>query len=162
VLISIIAALDEGGGIGFENNLPWRLSEDLKRFKRLTMGHHLILGRVTFDSIGHALPGRKTVVVSRNSNLHYDDVDVVSTLEEALELAKGRGEDEAFIGGGADIYRLALPIADRVYLTRVHAQVDADVFFPEFDLSDWVEVSRQQFGVDEVNQFPTTYLILER
>jgi len=126
------------------------------------MGHHLIFGRKTFDSIGHALPGRHIIVLSRNDNDDYVDVDVVSTLDQAIDLAYRRGDDEAFIGGGADIYRLALPITDRIYLTRVHAHVQADVFFPEINFSEWIEISREQFGVDDVNQYPTTYTVLER
>ena len=160
--ISIIVAMDENGGIGFENHLPWRLSDDLKRFKRLTMGHHLIIGRKTYQSIGRALPGRRMIVMSRNPAIQYAGVEVVPSLEAAINLAESRGEHEAFIGGGAEIYRLALPSADRIYLTCVHARSQADVFFPEFDSIEWLEKSSEQFGADEKNQYPTTYIILEK
>gem|GEM_PF-17195 len=160
--ISIIVAMDENGGIGFENRLPWRLSADLKRFHRLTMGHHLILGRRTYESIGRALPGRRMIVITKNAATQSDEVDVVSSLDEAIHLAEGRGEREAFIGGGSEVFRLALPLADRIYLTRVHARAQADVFFPEFDIREWIEISSEQFDADEQNQYPTTYMILEK
>jgi len=160
--ISIIVAMDENGGIGFENHLPWHLPEDLKRFKRLTMGHHLILGRKTYQSIGRVLPGRRMIVMTRNPDTQYAGVDVVPSLEAAINLAKSRDDDEVFIGGGSEVYRSVLPITDRIYLTRVHAQTQADVFFPEFDPSEWIEISSEQLGADEKNQYPTTYTILER
>ncbi len=160
--VSIIVAMDEDGGIGFQNRLPWRLSTDLKRFKQLTMGHHLILGRKTFESIGRLLPGRRMVVMTRKADLQIDGVEVVSSLEAALNLAASRAEDEAFIGGGADIYRLALPLTDRIYLTRVHAHTPVDVYFPEFNIHEWSEISSEQIGMDEKNQYPTTFMILEK
>ncbi len=160
--VSIIVAMDEGGGIGFENRLPWRLPRDLERFKQITMGHHLIVGRKTFQSIGRPLPGRQMILMTRASGMQFDGVDTVASLEAALELAQSRGEDEAFIGGGSEIYWLALPITDRIYLTRVHAQTNANVFFPEFDIKVWDEISKEEFGVDEKNRYPTTYTILEK
>ena len=160
--ISIIVAMDENGGIGFENQLPWRLSRDLKRFKRITMGHHLIVGRKTFQSIGRPLPGRQMIVMTRSPGAKFDDVDTVTSLDAAINLAQGRGEDEAFIGGGSEIYRLALPKTNRMYLTRVHAQIEADTFFPKFEIAEWVEILSEELGADEDNQYPTTYSILER
>lgn len=162
--ISIIVAMDENGGIGYENRLPWRLSTDLKRFKRLTMGHHLIMGRKTYESIGRVLPGRRMVVMTRRSEMEVEGVDVVSSLAEAINLAHSRGDDEAFIGGGSEIYELALPHTDRIYLTRVHADanVPTDVFFPEFDMIEWVEISSEQIAADDTNQYATTYSVFEK
>ncbi len=162
--ISIIVAMDENGGIGYENRLPWRLSTDLKRFKRLTMGHHLIMGRKTYESIGQVLPGRRMVVMTRRADMEVDGVDVVSSLAGALDLANRRGDDEAFIGGGSEIYELALPHTDRIYLTRVHADANMpiDVFFPEFDMIEWVEISSEKIEADETNQFATTYSVFEK
>ena len=154
--------MDEKGGIGFENQLPWRLSTDLKRFKQLTMGHHLVVGRKTFESIGRILADRRMIVMSRSRNFIYAGVDIVDSLEAAIALAKKRAEDELFIGGGAEIYQLAMPFVDRVYLTRVHAKIKADVHFPKFDVSEWNDISREEFGADEHNQYPSTFSILEK
>ncbi len=161
-MISIIVAMDENRGIGFENRLPWHLSDDMRRFKQLTMGHHLIVGRKTFQSIGRALPGRHMIVLTRSADSQYEGIDVVPSLDAAINLAESRGEEEVFIGGGSEIYRLALPITDRIYLTRVHAQTQADVFFPDFDISEWVAISSEEFDADEKNQYPTTYKVLEK
>ncbi|MBC8506938.1 MAG: dihydrofolate reductase [Anaerolineales bacterium] len=160
--ISIIVAMDENGGIGFESHLPWRLSTDMKRFKQLTMGHHLVVGRKTFESIGRLLPGRRMIVMTRSREFHYAGVDIVDSLEAAIALSEKRDEDELFIGGGSEIYRLALPFTDRIYLTWVHAQIKADVHFPKFDISSWNEISRAEFEADKFNQYPTAFSILEK
>ena len=133
--ISIIAAVSRNRVIGLENRLPWKLPEDLRRFKRLTMGHHLILGRKTFDSIGRLLPGREMVVVTRQPALDLKGVQVVHSVEEALELSST--DDEVFIGGGEQIYRQTLARADRLYLTHVHGNFEGDAFFPEFEAEEW-------------------------
>ena len=121
--ISIIVAVSENGVIGKNNDIPWRLSSDLKRFKRLTMEHTLLMGRKTFDSIGKPLPGRKTVVLSRKPEMKLDGVAIFSDLEKAVFAAKSQGEEELFIAGGAEIYAQSFPIADRILLTRVHATI---------------------------------------
>ena len=136
--LSIIAAIAANGVIGREDDLPWRLSADLKRFKTLTMGHHLILGRKTFDSIGRALPGRTMVVISRGRAQVPQDVLLADSLGAAIEIAVGRGDSEAFVAGGAQIYALALPLANRLYLTRIEASFEGDTHFPAFDESNWV------------------------
>jgi dihydrofolate reductase len=165
VLISLIVAMDEERGIGKDGRVPWHLSADLRRFKSLTMGHHLIVGRKTWESIGRPLPGRVMVIISRNP--HYQpgncpDCLVVSSLSAALDFARQAGDDEAFIGGGGEIYAQALPLADRIYLTTVHTRAGCDVFFPEFDPQAWVEVAREEQGVDEENPYAFTYQQLER
>ncbi len=135
--LSIIAAIAANGVIGRDNDLPWRLSADLKRFKALTMGHHLILGRKTFDSIGRSLPGRTMVVISRGRPQLPHGVLLADSLGAAIEIAVGSGDSEAFVAGGAQIYALALPLADRLYLTRIEASFEGDPLFPELDESNW-------------------------
>lgn len=151
--ISIIVAAAENGVIGRNGELPWHLSGDLRRFKQLTMDHTIIMGRRTWESIGRALPGRHTVVVSRNPELQIDvaNVDRASGLDEALELARGRGDKEAFIVGGAELYRESLDKADRIYLTRVCATVDGDTSFPEVAWSDWRLIATEEYGANEKN-----------
>lgn len=121
--------------IGRDNALPWRLPSDMKHFKELTIGHTVIMGRKTYDSMGQPLVERRNVVISRDPGLAYDGAEVVSSLDDALGLAAG--EDEVFVAGGAEIYRLALPRADRIYLTVVHTAVEGDTHFPEFDMEEW-------------------------
>ncbi len=162
MIVSLIAALDEAGGIGKEGKLPWHLSADLKNFKALTMGHHLIEGRKTYESIGRPLPGRTVILITRNMLYSASDCLVVHSLTEALDLAKQRGESEAFISGGAEIFALALPLAQRIYLTRVHTRADCDVFFPQVDWAEWREVERVDHAADEKNEFAFTVLLMER
>lgn len=132
---SIIVAVAENDVIGYDNHLLWHISEDLKRFKSLTLGHHIIMGRKTFESIGKPLPGRVSVIISRQENLKIEGCVVVNSLDEAFEVAKN--DSEAFIIGGGEIYKQALPIVDKIYLTRVHAGFAGDTFFPELNLSEW-------------------------
>jgi dihydrofolate reductase len=161
LIISLIVAMDEKRGIGKAGKLPWHLSSDLKRFRELTMGHHLIVGRKTFESIGKPLPGRHTIVVTRNSNFKHEGCFVARSVEDAIALARERGETEVFVIGGAEIYAQALDATDRIYLTQVHAVVDADTFFPEFDLADRVETEHIDHPADEKNQYSFTFKILE-
>ncbi len=161
MIVSIIVAVSENGGIGKDGKIPWHLSDDLKNFKRVTMGHHLIIGRVTYESIGKPLPGRKMVVLSSNPDYKAEGCDVVPSLQTALDLAQERGEDEAFVGGGARLYAEALESAERIYFTRVHADVEADTFFPEFDENSWIEMESVHHPADERNQFAFTYKVLE-
>lgn len=160
--LSLIVAVAENGVIGRGNELPWRLAADLRRFKRLTMGHHLIVGRKTFASIGRPLPGRIMIVVSRGSPSLPPDVQLVGSLQQAIEVARTAGEEEAFVAGGGEIYRLAMPLAERLYLTRVHAHVEGDTMFPSFDPSDWCLVSREDHSPDESNQYPYSFEVFER
>ena len=160
--VSIIVALARNGTIGKEGDLPWRLSADLKRFKRLTMGHHLLMGRKTFESIGRALAGRTTIVVSRGRPELPEGVRLVPSIDAGLELARSSGEDELFVAGGAEVFAATLDLADRIYLTRVEAEIDGDTFFPDFDESEWRRLSHESLGADDRNQFPTSYQILDR
>ena len=165
MLISLIVATDEEWGIGKDGRVPWHLSADLRRFKALTMGHHLILGRKTWESIGRPLAGRVIVIVTRSRRYQPENCPVcavVHSLEAALELARQAGDEEAFIGGGGEIYAQALRLADRIYLTRVHTTAGCDVFFPPFDLEAWVEVEREELDADERNEHGFIYQVLEK
>ena len=162
MIISLLVAMDEKRGIGKEGKLPWHLSADLRNFRELTMGHHLIVGRKTFESIGRPLPGRHTILVTRNSNLKPEGCFVAHSVEAAFSLARTMEETEAFVIGGAEIYVQALDAADRIYLTQVHAVVDADTFFPEFDRRDWIETQHFDHPADEKNQYAFTLTLLER
>lgn len=160
MIISLIVAMDERGGIGKDNRLPWHLSSDLKTFKQVTMGHHLIMGRKTYETINRSLPGRTVIVISRNLQFQAMGCQVVAGLEEALALARKSGETEAFIAGGGEIFTQALPLADRIYLTQVHAQVEADVFFPAFRLEDWEEIEAIHHAGGEKDDYPFTFKVL--
>ena len=154
--------MDEARGIGYENKIPWRLPDDLKRFKQLTMGHHIIMGRLTYESIGKSLPGRTTVVITRNPQYFISDVIVVYSLKNAIQVAEDRGETEAFVIGGGQIFSSAVKLADRIYLTKVHTQLDCDVTFPEFDLNDWQIITQTFHETNSDNQHASTFLILDR
>jgi len=159
--VSIIAAVSDNNVIGRDNRIPWRQSNDLKRLKTLTMGHHMIMGRRTFESLDRPLPGRTVVVVTRNSAYRPDGVLTATSLEEAIDLASF--DAEAFIAGGAEIFEQALHRADRMYLTRVHAEVEGDTFFPEFDdVTEWDLVDVEHCEADEKNQYPYSFLTYER
>lgn len=140
--LSMIVAFDNNRVIGINNTLPWHLPEDLKRFKALTMGHHIIMGRKTFDSLGRLLPGRTTVIVSRNHNLKVEGAIVVNSLDDAIEACGN--DDEAFLIGGAELYRAGLKHAGRLYVTEIQAAFEGDAFFPEIDKAVWGVVSREQ------------------
>ncbi len=141
--LSIIVAMASNRTIGINNTLPWRCPEDLKHFKALTMGHHMIMGRKTFDSIGKPLPGRTTVVVTRNEALTIDGCTIAHSLNGAI--AACAGDEEIFIVGGAELYAQALPIVDTLYVTEIKQDVEGDAHFPEFDNSEWQEISREAF-----------------
>lgn len=158
--VSIIVAVAENGVIGNADDLPWRLSSDLKRFKRTTMGHHMIMGRKTFDSIGRPLPGRTSIILSRNKQLQVEGCVVANNLDQAVACA---GDDnEVFVIGGRQIYELALPKTDRMYWTEVHAQPVGDTYFPDVDWGEWKMVSAEELAADEKNEYATTYKIYDR
>lgn len=158
--ISIIAAVADNGVIGRGNALPWHLPADLQRFKRLTTGHPIVMGRKTFESIGPPLPQRQSIVISRSTGFHPDGVTVVPSFERALDLAQG--EDEVFVIGGAAVFTAALPFADRLELTRVHAAVPGDVLFPPLDLSEWRLVAEEKYPADGRHAHPYSFLTYER
>lgn len=146
--------------IGVDNTLPWRLPADLKHFRQLTSGHHVILGRRNYESIGKPLPDRTNIVITRNLNYCAPGCLIVHSLEEAF--AAVQNDLEIFVIGGAEIYRQALARADRLYLTRVHAHIRGDIFFPEFDNAQWQEISREAHPADEKNPHAYTFFIYDR
>jgi dihydrofolate reductase len=169
MIISLIVAMDEARGIGAGNQILWHLSDDLKRFKSLTMGHHVIMGRKTYESIGRPLPGRTTIIITRNPNYQAADgakanvqVSLARSLEQALAMAQAAGESEAFVIGGGEIFAQALPLAERIYLTTVQAQFECDVFFPRIDPAEWRILEESSVPADEKNQFASTYRLLIR
>lgn len=164
MVISLIVAFDENHCIGKDNRLPWHLSSDLKRFKRLTMGHHLIMGRKTWESIGRPLPGRKMLVVSRQKDFPLPETEgtLCASLEQALEFARMQGDDEVFIIGGGEIFRQALPYSDRIYLTRVHIQVPCDTYFPPFEHLGWSLIEQNELPATENEPLASTFQILQR
>lgn len=139
--LSIIVAIAKNRVIGLNNNLPWHLPEDLKRFKTLTMGHHIIMGRKTFESLGRLLPGRTTVIVTRNKSYRVDGAIVTHSLQEAIDNCGN--DDEVFLIGGAELYQQSLKLAKKLYITEINAEFEGDAFLPEFDLNAWQEVSRE-------------------
>ncbi|MCK5499232.1 MAG: type 3 dihydrofolate reductase [Gammaproteobacteria bacterium] len=158
--ISIIVAMDKKGVIGLEGDLPWYLSADLKRFKAMTMGKPLIMGRKTHESIGRPLPGRKNIILTQSQEFKAEGCTVVHSLEEAL-LAAGE-VDEVMIMGGSGIYDQSLDRANRLYITEVHADVSGDVYFPEFDGGEWVEIEREDHSADDKNDFDYSFVVKER
>lgn len=163
MLVSLIVAMGRRRGIGLNGRLPWRLRDDLKHFKKITMGHTLIQGRITWESIGRPLPGRRMVVLTRQEDYAVPEgVVVCRSLQEALDFARDAGDDEAFIGGGADVFAEALPLADRIYLTRVDAIVEADTFFPAFDETAWRAQKIVEVPADERNEYAFRLDLLER
>ena len=141
--LALIVAMNQSRVIGFAGDLPWRIREDLRHFKQKTMGHAIIMGRKTWDSIGRPLPGRRSIVVSRNKDLQIPGCEVVHCLDDAIVLARNGGDKCPMIIGGAAIYALALPLVTTIYLTEVSQDVQGDTFFPEIDPKKWVEVERK-------------------
>jgi len=159
-MISIVVAASTNNVIGAQGRLPWSLSDDLKRFKQLTMGKPIVMGRLTWESIGRPLPGRQNIVVTRQADFIADGCDVVASPAAALAAAGDAGE--IMIIGGSQLYELFLPKADRLYVTRVHAEVEGDVFFPEIDAGIWRLAEREMHAADDANQFAFEFRTYER
>lgn len=158
--VSLIVAMSENAVIGREGDLPWHLSSDLRRFKRLTMGHHIVMGRKTFESIGRLLPGRSTVIVTRNPGFLVEGAKIAASVEQAIQMSQA--DDEVFITGGAEIYRHSMQLVDRLLITRVDADVEGDALFPDYDSSQWRLTHRESFPADKKNDYPHTFEIYER
>ncbi len=154
--INLIVAIDEKNGIGKNNLLPWHLPADLKHFKLITSGHTIIMGRKTYDSIGKVLPNRRNIVISRQSGLTIPGAEVCSSLKDAIELCKT--EKDVFVIGGAQIFEKALPLANILYLTVIHQDFDADVFFPEINLDEWTEEEKILNEPDEKNLYSYSFI----
>lgn len=160
VLVSLVVAAAQNNVIGRGNDLPWHLPDDLKRFKAVTLGKPIIMGRKTYASIGRPLPGRTNIVISRQTQFAAEGCTTVTSLEEAL--AAAGDTSEAMVIGGAEIFRQALPRADQLYLTRVHADVPGDTFFPDLVLDDWIELGSEYHPADDRHAFAFTFLRLRR
>ena len=159
-MISLIVAASTNNVIGFQGNLPWRLSSDLKRFKVLTMGKPIVMGRKTYESIGRPLPGRQNIVVTRNPDYVAEGCDVVSSVDAAIQAA-GDAE-EIMIIGGSHIYEAFLPRAHRIYLTREQVDVEGDAYLPEFNSNEWQETAVEKHNADESNDYDIIFSIFER
>ncbi|HZY39362.1 MAG TPA: dihydrofolate reductase [Mucilaginibacter sp.] len=159
MIISQIAAMSDNRVIGKDNRLLWHMPNDLKHFKNTTSGHTVIMGRKTFDSVGKPLPKRRNIIITRQ-NITIEGCEVVHSIEAALALSKG--EAEVFIVGGAEIYKQALRLTNRIYLTIIHHHFDGDSFFPELSKNDWKEVSHENHPADEKNAFPYSFVTFDR
>ena len=164
--ISLIVALTENRVIGLDGVMPWYLSEDLKYFKRVTMGAPIIMGRKTFDSIGRALPGRTNIIITRDIDYYAEGIEVAhdfeSAIEKAFSVAGSQGKEEVFVIGGAQIYALALAQAERLYLTEIHLACAGDSYFPEIHASDWQEIERDARGPETPDCPAYSFVVLDR
>jgi len=163
---SLIVAVADNGAIGLGGDMPWHISADLRNFKQVTMGAPVIMGRKTYQSIGRALPGRSNIVVSRNSKFEAPDADVMSDVDSALSkartIAEIEGGEEVFVIGGAEVYEQAMGAADRIYLTRIHAEFPGDAFFPILDGGGWQEISLETHSPELEGGPPFSFTILDR
>jgi dihydrofolate reductase len=162
MIISLIAAVSDNGVIGKGNEIPWKLSTDLKRFKMFTSGKAVIMGRKTFESIGEPLPNRINIILSKDKKFKPAKTVVFSELGDALNFAADNQLEEVFIIGGAQIYEATIDMADRIYLTKVHAQIEGDAYFPDFDMADWDVEDEEHVPADDKNQYPSTFYLLEQ
>lgn len=159
-MLTIIAAIANNNALGKDNQLIWHLSADLKRFKKLTTGHHIIMGRKTFESIGKPLPNRTTIIITRNKDYKQEGCLVADSLESAIKMVKN--DSSPYIIGGAQIYKEAIAIVDKLDITYVHHNFEADVFFPKIDLSIWKETSRESFKSDDKNKYSYSFVSYTR
>lgn len=159
-MLTLIAAAGENNALGKNNDLVWHLPDDFKRFKRLTTGHHIIMGRKTFESFPQPLPNRTHIVITRKDNYKKEGIVVVHSLERGIEFSEG--DPQPFVIGGGEIYKMAIEVADKIELTRVHATFDADTFFPEIDEKQWKLIAEEFHEKDERHNFSFTYLTYER
>ena len=165
MIVSLIWAMAENNVIGIENRLPWKLPADMQWFRQNTMGKPIIMGRLTFESFGaKALPGRRNIIISRDTDYrsgeNTDDIEVYNSLEAALDATKG--VEEVMIIGGMSLYKQALSMADRLYMTLVHAELEGDAWFPEFDIKRWDQTERSNYEADEKNSYPYSFVVFNR
>lgn len=157
--VSMIWAMDQNRVIGLRNKIPWRLPADMAYFKRTTTGHSVVMGRKTYESIGKPLPNRTNIVLTRDPHYRAEGCRIVHSPQEAIAAAEG---DELFVMGGAEVYALFFPYADRLLSTLIDAKFEGDSFFPDYDPSEWVETARIPGMVDDKNVYPHTFLVYER
>ena len=165
MIISMIAAVSKNQVIGKNNDLPWKLPDDMKFFMETTKGHHAIMGRKNYESIPHKfkpLPNRPNIVVTRQNNFNAPGCIVVDSLEKGLAIARDNQEAEAFIIGGAEIYKLGMSYANRLYLTEINAEIQGDTFFPQYDKAKWLEISRVHHDKDERHSYEFDFVIYDK
>jgi dihydrofolate reductase len=160
--ISLIAAVAKNGVIGNAGKIPWHLPNDMRHFREITLNHPVIMGRKTYESIGKPLPGRNNIIVTRQEDYGAPECTVVHTLEDALKAARQEGAEEAFVIGGSELYREAMPVADRLYITAIGENFEGDALFPEINSFEWKKISEEKGTVDEKNRHPHAFLIFER
>jgi dihydrofolate reductase len=160
--VSIVVAVAQNNVIGKDNQLLWHLPNDLKFFKQLTSGHHILMGRKTYQSIGKPLPNRTNMIITADQNFEAPSCLVFTDINKAIEEAMQANEHELFIIGGAQIYKLAMPLVNKIYLTKIDASFDGDTFFPEIKPSEWKQVTNQNFEPDEKNKYHYSFIELER
>lgn len=163
--ISLIAAVAKNRVIGKENDLPWRLPDDMKYFMQTTLGHHVLMGRKNYDSLPNKfkpLPNRTNIVVTRQSNFEASGCTIVSSIDQGIEIASKNDEKELFVIGGAQIYKQSLERADYLYLTEINAEIEGDTYFPNIESTDWEEVSRKHHGTDDRHCYSFDFVIYER
>ena len=162
MIFSIIAAVSDNNVIGKNNDLVWHMPADMKYFKQTTTGHWVIMGRKTFESFGKPLPNRTHIIITRDQNYIYPGVFVVHSIDEAFKKVQESSDEEAFVLGGAEIYKQCINEVDRLYITEIKETFDGDTFFPKIDKNIWKEVSRQDFAPDEKNKYPYAFVIYEK
>ena len=160
--IALIVAVAENNVIGFDGDMPWKLSTDLKRFKRDTMGKPILMGRKTHETMGRPLPGRLNIIISRQKGLEIEGCAVVPSLEKAIEVARATNPEEVMVIGGGTIYAQAFDLADKLYLTKVHASPEGDTVFPTIDPAEWDLVEEEHIPAGEKDTAPTTYCVYTR
>lgn len=160
-MISLIVAMDQNRVIGNNNKLPWHLPADLQYFKKVTMGHPIVMGRKTFESIGRVLPGRENVIVTRNQEFKAEGCVVLHDIAQ-IKMFADNHEEEVFVIGGAEIFKEILPFTDRLYITEIHETFEGDTFFPEIDENEWDEISSNPGSIDEKNRYAHDFIILQK
>ncbi|MEH7381894.1 dihydrofolate reductase [Bacillus sp. JJ1533] len=160
-MISLLLAMDKNQLIGKDNDLPWRLPADLAYFKRVTMGHPIIMGRKTYDSIGRPLPGRENIIVTRDTSYKAEGCKVIHSIDEIVEMSK-ETDQELFVIGGAEIFKEILPYSERLYITEIDEEFEGDTYFPVFDKAKWKVISKEKGIKDEKNPYEYTFLVYEK
>ncbi|MBT2630767.1 dihydrofolate reductase [Bacillus sp. ISL-101] len=160
-MISLIVAMDQNRVIGKNNKLPWHLPADLQYFKKVTMGHPIVMGRKTFESIGRVLPGRENVIVTRNQEFKAEGCVVLHDIAQ-IKMFADNHDEEVFVIGGAEIFKEILPFTDRLYITEIHETFEGDTFFPEIDENEWDEISSNPGEIDGKNRFAHDFIILQK
>jgi dihydrofolate reductase len=161
-LISLLYAMDKNRLIGKDNELPWHLPQDLAYFKRITMGHTIVMGRKTFDSIGKPLPGRENIIITRDKHFSCDGCRVIHSIDELLDLSHKKIEEEIFVIGGAEIFKEILPFSDRLYVTNIHHEFEGDTYFPKTNDTEWKMISKEPGIKNDKNPYDFDFVVYEK